>query len=156
MNIVIAIALMMAILVPQQAYSANGSGKVDNLKSAQKTIADSLTVNQIRMRVASENMANHKTPNYKPKTVKVRTTNNRKNDTTSIKVKSIERENNKVKYVYDPGHPAADERGMIEMPKLDPLMIMMDMHQSRLDNERAIKTYKMTTDMRHKTLKMLN
>jgi len=73
-----------------------------------------------------------------------------------VAVKSITQDKNQMIEVYDPTHPRADAQGRVNMPKLDPLMTMMDMHQAKLENERAMKSYQMTTDMRQRTLQMMN
>lgn len=122
----------------------------DTLARAQRILTDAMKANNIRQRVASENMANNQTPDYIPKDVEMQT----KGDTVSIK--KITRDRRKMTKKYDPTHPKADAQGNINMPKLDPLIVMMDMHHIKLENERAMKSYQMTTDMRQRTLQMMN
>lgn len=128
----------------------------DTLGRAQRTLTDAMKANNIRLRVASENMANNKTADYVPKKIEMRAKKDPKTKSTSVAVKSITQDKTQMMKVYDPTHPRADAQGHVNMPKLDPLMTMMDMHQAKLENERAMKSYQMTTDMRQRTLQMMN
>ena len=136
-------------------YAKSTSNK-DTLARAQRTLTDAMKANNIRLRVASENMANNKTADYIPKQIEMKAKKDPKTKSTSVAVKSITQDKNKIIQVYDPSHPRANAQGHVNMPKLDPLMTMMDMHQAKLDNERAMKSYQMTTDMRQRTLQMMN
>lgn len=136
--------------------SAKTSASHDTLGRAQRTLTDAMKANNIRLRVASENMANNKTADYVPKKIEMKAKKDSKTKSTSVAVKSITQDKNQMMKVYDPTHPKADAQGHVNMPKLDPLMTMMDMHQAKLENERAMKSYQMTTDMRQRTLQMMN
>lgn len=127
----------------------------DGLAQTQKILADSMAANNIRLRVAAENMANHKTADYAPRSVEVKTKNDRKAKTKTVQVNKVIEDSSKMTKVYDPTHPKADADGMVNMPKLDPLLTMMDMQKAKLDSERAMKAMQMTTDMRHRTISMM-
>lgn len=130
--------------------------KNDALENSQHILADAMKANNIRMRVAAENMANNKTVDYVPKAVEMREKRDRRYKINTVKVHDITRDKNKMSKIYNPSHPKADADGMVNMPKVDPLLTMMDMQRAKLDNERAMKSYQMTTDMRHRTIKMIN
>ncbi len=138
------------------ALYAKSTPSHDTLARAQRTLTDAMKANNIRLRVASENMAGSKTADYVPKNVQMKTTRDPRTKSTSVAVKKITQDKSKMIKKYDPSHPKADAQGNVNMPKLDPLMTMMDMHQAKLDNERAMKSYQMTTDMRQRTLQMMN
>ena len=133
----------------------NAVNKKDVLARSQRILTAAMKANNIRMRVAAENMANNKTADYVPKSVEVRSKHDRKTNATTVQVRNITRDKTKMVKTYDPTHPKADAEGMVNMPKIDPLLTMMDMQRARLDNERAMKSYQMTTEMRHRTIKMM-
>lgn len=135
---------------------AKTSTSNDTLGRAQRILTDAMKANNIRLRVASENMANSKTADYVPKKIEMKLKKDSKSASTSVSVKRIRQDNSQMVKVYDPTHPKADARGNVNMPKLDPLMVMMNMHEAKLENERAMKSYQMTTDMRQRTLQMMN
>lgn len=130
--------------------------KNDVLAQSHKTLTSALQANKVRMRVAAENMANSQSPEYVPKNVEVRASTDRKNKATVVKVERITRNPEKMKMVYDPTHPKANAEGLVNMPNVDPLITLMDMQRAKLENEHVMKSYQMTTDMRHSTLKMMN
>ena len=148
--------LLVFFVVLFSAHNLIAASKNDALSRSQKVLTTAMKANNIRMRVAAENMANSKTADYVPKSVEVRSKHDRKTNTTSVEVRNINRDKNKLVPTYDPSHPKADAKGMVNMPKIDPLLTMMNMQRARLDNERAMKSYQMTTDMRHRTIKMMN
>lgn len=128
----------------------------DTLVRTQKTLSRSLAAQKVRTRVAAENMANSSSPNYIPKEVRLQAKQDHKNNTTDVKVHSIYRNKKKTKQVYDPQHPQADETGMLTMPDNDPLLNYMDLQQAKIVTELMQKSYQLTTEMRHHTLKMMN
>ena len=151
--------LFLSLILSTGSFSnlyAKASTSQDTLARAQRTLSDAMKANNVRLRVASENMANNKTADYAPKKIEMKTKKDPKTKAVSVAVKSIIQDKNQMMKVYDPTHPKADGQGRVNMPKLDPLMTMMDMHQAKLDNERAMKSYQMTTDMRQRTLQMMN
>lgn len=137
-------------------YARDTSGRHDALARSQKILTDAMKANAVRSRVAAENMANSKSADYVPKSIHMGVSHDRASNTTSVQVKKIIRDPKRMERQYDPSHPMADAKGMVNMPKLDPLMTMMDMQNAKLDTERAMKSYQMTTDMRHRTIKMIN
>ncbi len=128
----------------------------DALSGSQRTLTDAIKTNNVRMRVAAENMANSQSAGYVPKKVYVQAKRNRKTNGTTVQVKKISRDKSLISKKLDPTHPKADANGMVEMPNISPLMTMMDMQRAKLESEHAMKSYQMTTDMRHATLKMMN
>lgn len=127
----------------------------DSLARTQKTLTTALKAQNTKTRVASENMANSGSADYVPKTVYVGSKHNRKTNSTDVKVKNIQRDPNKVKKVFDPNHPKADADGMVTMPNTDPLMNYMDLQKAKLDTQHIQKSYQLTTEMRHQTIKMI-
>ncbi len=147
---------LLFVLVILSAVESRAGTKNDALARSQRILTDAMKANNVRMRVAAENMANSKTADYVPKSVEMRAQRDRRTNTTSVKVRNIVRDKNKMIKVHDPSHPKADAQGMLNMPKINPLMTMMDMQRAKGDSERAMKSYQMTTDMRHRTIKLMN
>lgn len=138
------------------AHSSTGTtNKKDSLARSQKTLMTALKAQNTKTRVAAENMANSNSADYVPKTVYVGSKHNRKDDTTYVNVKNIQRDQKKVKKVFDPNHPKSDANGMVSMPDTDPLMNYMDLQKAKLDTQHIQKSYQLTTEMRHQTIKMI-
>ncbi len=130
--------------------------KRDVLARTQQTLSRSLAAQDVRTRVAAENMANAESPGYIPKEVHLGSKHDRKTNATDVHVKNIAQNRDKVKKVYNPNHPKADETGNVTMPDTDPLINYMDLQKARIDAKHIQKSYQLTTEMRHSTLKMMN
>lgn len=127
------------------------------LQDVQKIASDSLRVNEVRSRVAAENMANAKSAGYEPKSIEV--ASHKKGLSGSgetVSVKSIKKDQNRVVQEYNPSHPQADENGYVKMPEVNPLIELMNMQESRHSSERALKVYETATDMRHKLISIMS
>ena len=101
-------------------------------------------------------MANANSANYITKGVVIKSKRNSKAGTDHVVATKVVRNVNRVKWVYNPNHPMADEKGMVQMPDIDPLTALMDLQQTRLDNDRLMKASQLTTDQRHRILSMIN
>lgn len=126
------------------------------LQDVQKIASDSLRVNEVRSRVAAENMANAKSAGYEPKSIEVASVNKGLSGSgETVNVKSIKKDENRVVQEYNPAHPQADEHGYVKMPDVNPLIELMNMQESRHSSERALKVYETATDMRHKLISIM-
>lgn len=56
---------------------------------------------------------------------------------------------------YDPGNPAADERGIVKMPNVNILIEMADMRESNRTYEANLQTIKQTREMLSQTIALL-
>ena len=124
--------------------------EANDLAQVQRQATAAMRANSLRMRISAENMANAKSPDYTPKAVVVGKGKN------GVVVKDVIQQKNKTRQVFDPNHPQADTQGMVTLPDIDPLITLMDLQQTRLDNERVMKVYQMATDQRHRILSMMN
>ena len=148
------IAMLWASALPFESNAATNSR--DALARTQETLSKSLAAQDVRTRVAAENMANAESPGYIPKEVHLGSRVDRKSKATDVHVKNISQNREKVKKVFNPSHPQADENGMVTMPDTDPLINYMDLQKARIDAKHIQKSYQLTTEMRHSTLKMMN
>jgi flagellar basal-body rod protein FlgC len=127
------------------------------LQDVQKIASDSLRVNEVRSRVAAENMANAKSAGYEPKSIEVAAHKKGLSGSgETVSVKSIKKDQNRVVQEYSPSHPQADENGYVKMPEVNPLIELMNMQESRHSSERALKVYETATDMRHKLISIMS
>ena len=56
---------------------------------------------------------------------------------------------------YDPNHPAADSRGYIELPNVNPLVEMMDMKEAQRVYEANLNMLKTAREMNKSVLDIL-
>lgn len=130
-------------------------GGTDALKTTQQLATQAMHTSSIRIRVAAENMANNQSPNYIPKHVIVGTKRDRRTKVDAVQVKKVSPNPQQTQKVYNPKHPLADFEGFVSMPVVDPLVMMMDMQQSRLDHERAMRAYQAATEQRNRIISLI-
>jgi flagellar basal-body rod protein FlgC len=56
--------------------------------------------------------------------------------------------------VYDPGHPHADERGMVSLPGVDPVSSMLDLVDISRNYEANLRAFDVTRSLLMRTLEM--
>lgn len=58
------------------------------------------------------------------------------------------------KLVYDPGHPDADERGMVALPGVDPVTSMMDLIEISRSYEANLRAFDISRSLLQRTLEL--
>ena len=134
---------------------------MDFLKTLMVSAAG-LKVQSGRMRVIAENVANAdstaSTPGGDPYRRKVPTVDSafdRELGAEIVKLGRVERDNSEFEMRYEPGHPAADPRGMVKYPNVTPLVEMMDMRDAQRTYEANLNVVSSTRQMIQRTVDLL-
>jgi flagellar basal-body rod protein FlgC len=99
--------------------------------------SSALRAQQSRMRIIAENMANSdsvsKTPGGDPyrRQMAVFTPVTLDGGVKGVAMSSVAADPKPFPIQYQPGHPAADDKGNVKMPNVDPLMEAMDMQDAQ-------------------------
>ncbi|GLR80381.1 flagellar basal body rod protein FlgC [Azospirillum oryzae] len=109
----------------------------DVLGATLKIAGAGLQAQSTRLRVVAENLANaDSTANskggdpYRRKTVSFDSVMDRGVGAELVQVKQIGRDRSDFQLAYDPSHPAADDKGYVKKPNVQPLIEMMDMREA--------------------------
>jgi flagellar basal-body rod protein FlgC len=117
--------------------------------------ASGLRAQQSRMRIIAENMANSdsvsKTPGGDPyrRQMAVFTPVTLAGGIQGVAMTKIAADTKPFPIQYQPGHPAADDKGNVKLPNVDPLMEAMDMRDAQrayeanlnvIDTDKAMQT----------------
>jgi len=129
--------------------------------------AAGMDVQQARLEVAASNIANSRNTAkgeeaYKPLAVVVRsaiaepqgpagTITTAENLPRPV-VAEVVRQDVAPKLVYDPGHPDADERGMVSLPGVDPITSMLDLVSISRGYEANLRAFDITRSLLQRTL----
>ncbi len=115
-----------------------------------------------RMRVIAENLANASTtaqaPGGEPYRRKLITFENvldRELGTSTVQVKGYASDQSPFGKRYDPGHPAADADGYIELPNVNPLIEMTDMREALRSYEANLNVIEATRRIVRQTVDLL-
>jgi flagellar basal-body rod protein FlgC len=131
--------------------------------AAMAVAASALKANQARMRVIAENLANanstSQTPGGDPyrRQVPVLEPDGKvaKGRADGVKVAAVRPDMRDFRSVYDPGHPAADEKGYVKLPNVDSLVEALDMREAQRAYEANLNVIETARSMDARTLELL-
>jgi flagellar basal-body rod protein FlgC len=124
--------------------------------------ASGLKAQSGRMRVIAENLANAdstaRTPGGDPYRRKVPTftnTFNRELEAHVVQLGRIRTDQSEFRTRFDPGHPAADEKGEVKLPNVSSLVEQMDMREAQRSYEANLNLVSATRRMTSRTIEIL-
>ena len=135
---------------------------MDDLISSLKISAAGMKVQGIRLRVISENLANAdslptgpgKSP-YRRKNIQFQNVLDRELGLNLVKVKKIGVDKSEFNRRFDPGHPAADEKGYVQTPNVKTLIEVMDMREAQRSYEANLTAIRSARSMMRRTIGLL-
>ena len=135
---------------------------MDDLISSLKISAAGMKVQGTRLRVISENLANAdslptgpgKSP-YRRKNIQFQNVLNRELGLNLVKVKKIGIDKSEFNRRFDPGHPAADEKGYVQTPNVKTLIEVMDMREAQRSYEANLTAIRTARSMMRRTIDLL-
>ena len=123
--------------------------------------ASALAAQQRRMRVIAENIANADTTSttgggepYRRQTAVFQPAP-QPGGAQGVRVASIRSDTAPFKSEYNPGHPAADAKGYVRMPNVDPLVEAMDMREAQRAYEANLNVIETARGLASRTLDIL-
>ncbi len=135
---------------------------MDPLSASMKIAGSGLETQATRLRIVSENIANARstgdTPGadpYRRKTLTFGSELDRATGVTLATVKKFGVDKAKFTEEYEPGNPAADERGIVKVPNVNVLIEMADMREANRSYDANLQTIKQTRDLISATLDLL-
>lgn len=135
---------------------------VDPLSLASRIASSGLSVQETRMRVVSENLANAQstgnTPGadaYRRKTISFSWELDRTIGASRAEVAKIDVDPADFTIEYDPGNPAADSKGMVKLPNVNVLIELADMREANRSYEANLQTVKQTRELVSMTIDLL-
>ncbi|TCV76067.1 flagellar basal-body rod protein FlgC [Neorhizobium sp. R1-B] len=135
---------------------------MDPLSASLKIAGSGMEAQATRLRIVSENIANARstgdTPGadpYRRKTITFGAELDKASGVDVVEVEKLGVDNSKFALEYDPGNPAADEKGMVKMPNVNMLIEMADMREANRSYEANIQTIKQTRELIAATIDLL-
>lgn len=135
---------------------------MDPLTSALKIAGSGLEVQSTRLRIVSENIANARstgdTPGadpYRRKTVTFGSELDKASGANLVEVEKLGFDASDFVEEYDPGNPAADEKGFVKLPNVNILIEMSDMREANRSYEANLQSVKQTRDLIASTIDLL-
>ena len=135
---------------------------MDPLSASLKIAGSGLETQSTRLRIVSENIANARTTGdtpgadpYRRKTITFGSEMDKVSGTDLVSVKKLGVDQSKFVEEYDPGNPAANEKGVVKMPNVNVLVEMADMREANRSYEANLQTVKQTRDLISQTIDLL-
>ena len=135
---------------------------LDPLQLSTKIAVSGLQAQSTRMRVVTENLANHEstgeTPGANPytrKTVSFATELDRQLGVNLVKVDRIGFDKKPYQLEFDPGHPAADANGYVKTPNVNMLVELADMREANRSYEANLQVIKQARELISMTIDLL-
>ena len=127
-----------------------------------KVAASGLEAQSTRIRIVSENLANARstgdTPGADPfrrKTVTFAAELDRATNAALVEVERLGVDEGDFSTEYDPGNPAADEKGFVKMPNVNVLVEMAAMREANRSYEANLQIIKRTRELLSMTIDLL-
>jgi len=132
---------------------------------AMSVAASAMRAQQARMRVIAENIANadststvgggpayrRQTPIFQPVEIK----DGAGGRATGVRLSGVQTDPTPFRREYNPGHPAADAQGYVNLPNVDPLVEALDMREAQRAYEANISVIETARAMTSRTLDIL-
>jgi flagellar basal-body rod protein FlgC len=124
------------------------------LYETKKILKQGMENNALRARIAAENFSNamvtSQTPGGDPYQRKVVTFQEKVDQTTAVNLLKPHRigpDNAPFRIIHKPFHPAADEKGYVKMPNVEPALEMVDFNQANYESSLGAQLYSLSTTM---------
>lgn len=133
-----------------------------DLKNSVQVSASGLRAQSLRMRIIAENLANQDsvaaTPGgtpYRRRVVTFEPSVERATGATGVKISSVAGDRSPFTRVYQPGNPAADGEGYVQMPNVNGLVESADMKAAQRAYEANLNAIEAAKSLTMRTIDLL-
>ncbi len=134
----------------------------NDLESALSIAASGMRAQGFRLKVVAQNIANASSTTdktggepYRRQIVTFANVLDRELDAKLVEIKNVKEDSSQLKLVYDPNHPAANDKGFVEMPNVNALVEMMDMREAQRSYEANLNMIESSKQLMSRTIGLL-
>jgi len=134
----------------------------NDLESALSIAASGMRAQGVRLKVVAQNIANASSTSdrtggepYRRKIVTFANVLDRELDAKLVEIKKIKQDPTQFNLVYDPSHPAAIDKGFVQMPNVNALVEMMDMREAQRSYEANLNMIEASKRLMSQTIGLL-
>jgi flagellar basal-body rod protein FlgC len=136
---------------------------MDAISATMKIAASGLEAQSTRVRMVSENIANANSLGsapggdpYRRKTIVFQPSFDKALGADVVSIKKIGTDPGDFKLSYDPSHPAADQKGYVKVPNVNPLIEMTDMREATRSYDANLNVIEQARGMAMATIAILD
>mgnify|MGYP001090396017 CR=1 FL=1 len=133
-----------------------------DLETSLKIAAAGMHAQSARLRVTAENLANARSTGeapgddpYRRKTVSFANALDRATGAELVEVRRYGRDTAPFEQRFEPSHPAANDKGYVSYPNVNPLIELMDMREAQRSFEANLAARQQARGMLQRTLDLL-
>jgi flagellar basal-body rod protein FlgC len=115
-----------------------------------------------RLRVVAENIANADSVSevpggdpYRRKTISFKNALDRELGMETVQVRKVGVDPSDFRMKYDPGNPAADDKGYVKLPNVNSLIEMSDMREAQRSYEANLRAIEVARTMLQRTIDLI-
>lgn len=129
---------------------------VDFTKTTMAVAGSAMRAQALRVRLASENLANAQSPEYQRRTVQFDVTNpSDMPDVDFVAIKSIKRDQSEFTRKYDPSNPMADKEGYVNLSNVNGLIEATDATEAHRNYEANLSMFDQARTMYSRMIDLL-
>ena len=126
-----------------------------DLKKAMAVAGSGMSSQSFRLRLVGENIANADTAGFRRKTVDFVNVVDRARDAMTVRPGTVRLDESEPRVTLDPGHPLADERGMVTLSNVNPLIEIADAREAQRSYQTNLSIFDQARSMRTGLLDLL-
>lgn len=123
--------------------------------NAMKAAAAGMRAQSVRLRIVGENIANTDTPGYHRKTVSFVNEFDRAAGSSQVRPDKISLDKTPPVETFSPGHPLANERGIVTLSNVNPLIELADAREAQRSYQANVSMFDQARKMRGSLLDLL-
>lgn len=128
---------------------------MSELVNARAVAGAGMAAQSFRLRLVGENLANADTAGYQRKTVNFVNEFNREMGMTLVRPDRVKLDQNEARESYEPGHPLANERGLVTLSNVNPLIELADAREAQRSYQANLSIFDQARRMGSSTLDLL-
>jgi flagellar basal-body rod protein FlgC len=128
---------------------------MQDIVKAMASAASGMSAQSLRLRLVGENVANADTPGYHRKVVRFEPARYEATGAATVQPGRVRLDRSPIEESYDPGHPLADERGMVAGSNVSTLIEMADAREAQRSYEANLAIFDQARRMWLSTLDIL-
>ena len=126
-----------------------------DLKKTMSIAASGMSAQSFRLRLVGENIANADTSGFQRKTVSFNNVVDHVRGVSRVEPGSVQLDQTEPRVSLDPGHPLADEKGLVTLSNVNPLIEIADAREAQRSYQTNLSVFDQARRMHSATLDLI-